>query len=474
MPSSRHQTVLLGDIAGASSRPRHRSQAGERAQQIPGQGDNATDQEDPDASSLFQTQQEADLWDSSMEQFWEWFAEGRAVDMAVAMLRQRARDRRDQSYQQWVHRPINNLGAGIEVNEQGTTETTPRDFYRWARRVESLLHATYLRERVPSTGDESSLMDRYRNGRRRIRDSRTPRRETRRPVCLTTETRRLEGRRPAASSGSAGHRSEAERDERPRHGDGRPAPRGGGGEEQASGSRDMPRHGGAVTGPVDPDLPDPQQPFTMEQSLQMWKYLLFDRWVFSIPREGGRIPTSWLPCDTINDINVHLGGMSNHNLLMMTTGLVTMIRYLMAELSQSLDMAQVVLNTRNGEPTVDLDEEDEEEVDESGLMQGFFASGGMDTADRRWSRAMMRLHKELEGQPKPMRVQSLARLRSALPPPQQASPQTCWQEQLVALLTAVGADCADVQGHAQVSQRLGWRAGMLHTWSTAAAESAGD
>ncbi|CAE7563884.1 KIN14I [Symbiodinium sp. KB8] len=340
MPSSRHQTVLLGDIAGASSRPRHRSQAGERAQQIPGQGDNATDQEDPDASSLFQTQQEADLWDSSMEQFWEWFAEGRAVDMAVAMLRQRARDRRDQSYQQWVHRPINNLGAGIEVVQ----------------------------------GTEVRLKEM--NG-------------------LVMET-------------------------------------------------------GAVTGPVDPDLPDPQQPFTMEQSLQMWKYLLFDRWVFSIPREGGRIPTSWLPCDTINDINVHLGGMSNHNLLMMTTGLVTMIRYLMAELSQSLDMAQVVLNTRNGEPTVDLDEEDEEEVDESGLMQGFFASGGMDTADRRWSRAMMRLHKELEGQPKPMRVQSLARLRSALPPPQQASPQTCWQEQLVALLTAVGADCADVQGHAQV------------------------
>ena len=452
-----NRTAILGENTWAPAGPGRIAPAGEPAQDSPVQGSNISDPEDLEASSLFQTQQEADLWDSLMEQFWEWFAEGRAVDMAVAMLRQRARDRRDMHYQQWVLRPISNLGAGIEVNEQGTAETTPRDFYRWARRVESLLHTTYLREGVPASGDESSLMDRYRNGRRRIRDSRTPRREARRPVCVTTETRRLEGRRPASSSSNAGQRGEADRAERPRHGDVLPAHRGG--EERASGSTDRPRRESVATGPVDPDLPDPQQPFTMEQSLQMWKYLLFDRWIFSIPREGGRIPTSWLPRDTLNDINVHLAGMSNHNLLMMTTGLVTMVRYLMAELSQSLDMAQVVLNTRNGEPALDLDEEAEEEVDEAGLMQGFFASGGVDTADRRWSRAMMRLHKELEGQPKPTRVQSLVRLRSALPPLQQSGPQTSWQEQLVALLTAVSIDCADVQGHAQAPQ--GWLEGWI-------------
>ena len=426
MPRGRNEDVMDG---GGGPQPHRPAEA-------------VDDQADSDASSLFQTEQEADLWESLMEQFWVWFSEGRAVDLALSMLRQRAQDRGDVSYRQWVREPINSLGSGLEANEQGTVETTPRDFYRWARRVESLLHSSYLRERVPASGDESSLMDRYRNGRRRIRDSRTPRRESRRPVCVTTETRRLEGRRPSASSGSAGQRGEADRPDRPHHSEARLLPRGG--EERASGSADVPRRENLGTGTVDPDLPDPQQPFSMEQALQMWKYLLFDRWVFSIPREGGRIPTSWLPRDTLNDINVHLGGMSNHNLLMMTTGLVTMVRYLMAELSQSLDMAQVVLNTRNGEPGVDLTEGDKE-ADESGLMQGFFASGGVDTADRRWSRAMMRLHKELEGQPKSVRVQSIARLRSALPP-QQAGLQTSWQEQLLALLTAVGSDCTDVQG----------------------------
>ena len=447
--STEARTTLMADSSQVPGGRNNDVQVDGRGPQASRSAENVSDQADSDANSLFQTEQEADLWESLMEQFWEWFSEGRAVDMALSMLRQRAHDRGDLAYRQWVREPINNLGSGLEANEQGTTETTPRDFYRWARRIESLLHSSYLRERVPVPGDESSLMDRYRNGRRRIRDSRTPRREARRPVCLTTETRRLEGRRPATSSGSAGRRGEADRSDRPHHGDARLVPRGR--EERASGSADVPRHENHGTGMVDPDLPDPQQPFTMEQALQMWKYLLFDRWVFSIPREGGRIPTSWLPRDTLNDINVHLGGMSNHNLLMMTTGLVTMVRYLMAELSQSLDMAQVVLNTRNGEPGVDLDEGDEE-ADETGLMQGFFASGGVDTADRRWSRAMMRLHKELEGQPKSVRTQSIARLRSALPP-QQSGPQTSWQ-------------AGPRSSAAKLACRLGGRIGLLHTGPT--------
>ena len=397
-----------------------------------------------DVSSLFQTEEEAARWDSLLEQFWEWFSEGRAVDLALGMLRHRAMDRQDSNYHQWVRGPLNTLGAGIEPNEQSSSETTPRDFCRWARRIEQILYSNYVRERVPAPSDETSLMDRYRNGRRRIRDSRTPRREVRRTTCVTTETRRLTGRRPGASTGSGGHRMEADRPQRREPGEGAVTGRGG---ERASGSTDVPRRATSHAGTTGPDLPDPQQPFTMEQSLQMWKYLLFDRWVFSTPREGGRIPTSWLPRDTLHEVNVHLGGMSDHNLLMMTTGLVTMIRYLMLELSQSLDMAQVVLNTRNGEPAIDIDEEDEE-GDDTGLMQSFFTSAGQDTPERRWSRALMRLHKELEGQPKAIRLASVAQLRSALPPVFQSVPQTSWQVQLQALLVAISADCGEVQGTA--------------------------
>ena len=407
-----------------------------------------------DASSLFQTEEEAARWDSLLEQFWEWFSEGRAVDLALGMLRHRTMDRADPHYQQWVRGHLNTLGAGIEPNEQSSSETTPRDFCRWARRIEQILYSNYVRERVPVPGDETSLMDRYRNGRRRIRDSRTPRREVRRTTCVTTETRRLTGRRPGTSSGSGGARAEADRTHRHGHGDGIASGRG---EERASGSTDVPRHATSHGGATVPDLPDPQQPFTMEQSLQMWKYLLFDRWVFSMPREGGRIATSWLPRDTLHEVNVHLGGMSDHNLLMMTTGLVTMIRYLMAELSHSLDMAQVVLNSRNGEPAIDLDEE-EGEGDETGLMQSFFASAGQDTPERRWSRALLRLHKELEGQPKAIRLASVARLRSAFPPALQSVAQTSWQAQLQALLVAISADCGEVQGPAMVPAQWleGW------------------
>ncbi|CAE7481984.1 unnamed protein product, partial [Symbiodinium necroappetens] len=169
------------------------------------------------------------------------------------------------------------------------------------------------------------------------------------------------------------------------------------------------------------------------------------------------IPTTWLPHDTLQDVSAHLATMNQHNLLVLTTGLVTMIRYLMAELSQSLDMAQVVLNTQNGEPTVDIDAEDEE--DEVDLMQSFWETGGKDSPQRRWARALLRLHKELESQPKAQRRQSALVLRASLPRIHLHSAAEQYQTQFQALLVAILDDCPDTQGIAPVPET--WIASWL-------------
>ncbi|CAE7340641.1 unnamed protein product, partial [Symbiodinium microadriaticum] len=284
--------------------------------------------EEEDDTALFQAgeRQVNRSLDELMEQFWQWFSEDRAVHLALAMLRQRTIERGDEDYQRWARRTLRLLGAGLEPNEHASQERTPPDFYRWSRRVEWFMHSNYLQEH--HTGDETSMMDRDRY-------------------------RKTTGKqwvwRTAVSS------------------------------ERASGSGDNPVLSPAVS-PTSThrvggfDLPDPQQPMTQQQAVTTWKYLLFDRWAFSPPEARGVIPTTWLPHDTLQDVSAHLATMNQHNLLVLTTGLITMIRYPMAELSQSLDMAQVVLNTQSGEPTVDIDAEDEE--DEVDLMQSFWETGG--------------------------------------------------------------------------------------------------
>ncbi|CAE7225404.1 Mpped2, partial [Symbiodinium sp. KB8] len=412
--------------------------------------------ESDDATALFQRGRplsSEQAWLDLMEQLQQWFQEDRAVQLALAMLRQRTQERNNADYQRWVVEPLRRVGEGLEPNEQASRERTPPDFYRWSRRVEGLLYQAYLIEHT-NPGDEVSMMDRYRNGRRRIRDSRTPRRDARREarrgtVTVTTETRRLEGRRPASGSGGPSSGEGAGGSTRHATGSGEVALRPRGEHrtsERASGSTDRPRHAPATCRAGGFDLPDPQQPMSMQQAVTTWKYLLFDRWAFNPPEATGVVPDSWLPQDTLRNVSTHLATMNEHNLMMLTMGMVTMIRYMMAELSQSLDMAQVVLNTARGEPGVDLDEEEVEDAEELDLMQRFFDTDGKDSPPRRWARAMMRLHKELESQPKAQRGQSVAALRSAMPPMSDVAETNQWQVQLQSLLVAVSEGCTEIQG----------------------------
>ena len=195
-------------------------------------------------------------------------------------------------------------------------------------------------------------------------------------------------------------------------------------------------------------IPDLDQPFTLDQGVNLWRYLLFDRNSFAPDRP--RIPTTWLPQDTLTNISVHMENMSEYNMQMMTIALLTMIRYLMAEISQTMSMAQAIRRTRLGlEEGIDLDEEDEEGReggDGVGLMQTFFETGGRDTPSRRWARALLRLHKELEAQPKAMRTRSVAALRASMPQCMLDLGAVGYQAQLQALLVAVQEDSQDAQG----------------------------
>ena len=160
----------------------------------------------------------------------------------------------------------------------------------------------------------------------------------------------------------------------------------------------------------------------------------------------------------LRDVQVHLETMTQHNLAVMTIGLMTMLRFLMAELSQTMDMAQVVMNSRvHPDDYVDLVEEEPEpeaEGDGSSLMQGFFASGGRDTMDKRWARAMMRLHRELEAQPKTVRLYSIAALRNSMPAMMMSLSAASWQAQLQAMLVAVQEDSQGAESW--TSPQPGW------------------
>ena len=416
---------------------------------------------------LFQTGPvNAGTWEDLVEQFYEWFQEGRSVGMALRMARRLARERGNNRYTNWIEGPLTSLGMGIAASSGEETAVTPPDLFTWATRVEAILWRTStgaaVRERTAdnSEADDASLMDnRFRHGRRRIRDSRTPRRTTREPSVRNTsrpnrhcgaeprsrETRSSDNR---GSRGGRGHNNSRSEYVEIRLEEG-PAT-----SEPASGSGDRPS-----VRPTSTSTPDITRPLTMTQSVEMWRWLLFNRSTFAPPAAGaGKIPATFLPRDTLREVSVTHEGMTPQNRLQSTVALITVIRYLMAELAQTLDVADAVARTRNGTmETSDLEGE-EDEGDQTNMMQGYTAqfdsSGGKDTASMRWARALLRLQKELAGQAKAVRLQHARRLRMGTGHVETAG-QEQW-EQLQALLLSVVVEADAVEEGGQVDH--GWLA----------------
>ena len=132
--------------------------------------------------------------------------------------------------------------------------------------------------------------------------------------------------------------------------------------------------------------------------------------------------------------------MSAQNRAISTCALVSMLRYLMSELSQTLDTANAIARTeRDDEVQVEVPEEEDDNL----LMQTFFLTDGKDSKEGRWSRAILRLQKELMAQPRQAGWATLQLLQLGIPPAQGGESPGPWREQLEALLVSMRAEEAE-------------------------------
>ncbi|CAE7776449.1 unnamed protein product [Symbiodinium sp. CCMP2592] len=140
----------------------------------------------------------------------------------------------------------------------------------------------------------------------------------------------------------------------------------------------------------------------------------------------------------LREISAQHEAMSVQNRLVSTCALVTILRYMMAELSQTLDVADAIARTREADTDtveVHLDEEDDEHL----LMQAYLLTDGKGTMEQRWTRAITRLHKELLGQDVALQRVHVRMLQEGIPPLINAESGP-WVAQLQALFVALGAD----------------------------------
>ncbi|CAE7273823.1 TNR [Symbiodinium sp. CCMP2592] len=134
--------------------------------------------------------------------------------------------------------------------------------------------------------------------------------------------------------------------------------------------------------------------------------------------------------------------MSPQNRLASTIALVTVMRYLMSELSMTMNVAEAVARTREG--TQETEELEDEDGDGTNLMQKSLAETVSGSSLQRWTRALIRLQKELSGQAKGVRRTHVRRLQQGLLGC--ADPQGEWNLQLSALLVAMGHETEGVEG----------------------------
>ena len=112
---------------------------------------------------------------------------------------------------------------------------------------------------------------------------------------------------------------------------------------------------------------------------------------------NSRVPSNFLPRRMLQNISALHEAMSAQNRAISTCTLVSMLRYLMSELSQTLDTANAIARTeRDDEVQVEVPEEEDDNL----LMQTFFLTDGKDSKEGKWSRAILRLQKELMAQPR--------------------------------------------------------------------------
>ena len=454
-------------------------------------------------------------WQRLIEQLHDWLEEGLAAGLAVRMARDVAEQIREPGFLEWAGTPLHTLGAGIPFSDGASAETTPPRMRAWASEVVECLVLCFRTEleqgmQPAELEDEVSFMDRdrrQRHGRRRYRDSRSPRRGTR-PTCAasahqgtaSTRAERIAARQAAntrsgrGSNGESSEYVEVHLEEAPREEEvvrGEPsAASGGHGASRASrteppgptsgASPASARPTGCGTGQGEVTLPHPRRPMTLTQGIDLWRYLLFSRTTFGPELEpGSRIPNNWLPSNVIRDVCTTHETMSQTNRGISTLALLSVLRFLAQELTETVQHADTIARSRevgrrHGEP----EEEDEELLlqvsmdlyqhpleDEVVLMQGFFvATEGRDTPQQRWARGLLRLQKELVGQRKDKRRANVQGLLTSLRAVPHGPMNSEWGEQLQALLMVLLEDTTEVESPGEVN--VEWLQAWLAELST--------
>eukprot|EP00439_Symbiodinium_sp_Y106_P045938 s2302_g5.t2 len=177
------------------------------------------------------------------------------------------------------------------------------------------------------------------------------------------------------------------------------------------------------------------------QAVCLWRHLLFDRTAFdysSSPRS--QIPASFFPLSTLREVSVAHEAMCPQNRLASTVAFMTVMRYLMSEIAQTLEVAEAIARTNEGTQEA----EDLDEGDAANLMQRTVKETVSDGHRLRWTRALARLQKELAGQGTGARGEHIRRLRQGLAGC--ADPRHEWCEQLEALLLAMQGEETGARG----------------------------
>ena len=381
-------------------------------------------------------------------------------------------------------------------------ETTPPTLHTWATEVVECLRLSYARE-VGRTGEREHGGDavcliehRHGSGRRRTlgrtRGSRSPRRSGGRHHASSsvhgpsTRAQRVAERTARVDTRDRGDMCDREREdlrrdtdyvlvqvEEPHHG----------GFEHAEGpviGATSSGSGGPMrpTTAVEPYRGHPgrgreaarDRPMTLQQGIDLWRHLLFSRSTMGPELVGNsRVPESFLPRSLLRDISERHEAMTLEERGVSTLALLTVIRFLAAELSHLIQQADGFDRMRhgsrrlNGEPETDdelllqltvfkkwkepcgqLRDETEGDTriyeDEVVFMQSFFRTEGHDSMQQRWARNMLRLQKELMVQTKERRRANVATLQVAMSASGDPAMGSPWAEQLQAVLVAVQAD----------------------------------
>ncbi|CAE7263426.1 unnamed protein product [Symbiodinium sp. CCMP2456] len=378
--------------------------------------DGQDDESAPDQLSLFQHHlNPGRTWEQLLDVLDAWHQEGRATDMALAMLRRGFTRDHSKPFTGWV-----------------CHDRTPPCFYQWATQMEAHLYQAFQRE-GPTEADH---------------DIGSPADPTGADTGTEAETPDLHA---DPGSGSPARHSLPDADDVVEV-----IPETEEGAERATGSGDrISRRPRDFEENLPPGVPDLREPMTTDQAADLWLFLLFDR-SFYQRESAGRVPEHWLPRTLQDDICRYVSHMSRENRAIFVLAIVHVLRYLMVELGEATRIGEAVSDLRDGLETLDLDEE---EPDEAAMMQKFDLTGGKDSMEGRWSRLLLRLQTSLSGVSAAVRRGRALMLRAAMTT---ISPGTVAAErsgQLQALIVAYLDDVTS--GANDVDMDTAW----IHHWS---------